>query len=373
MQNLNPTDAKPSGSTDLPPKHILSDTNALLWRKERNDECIVKYGLAGRSFRNNNPPVVVHSPTSLDQDSDGQPTYDTEESGNRLSDRGHSDLKAAVVVWRAADLKATANDSLLLERLFATISAESLRLIQKDPGYEAFAALPDGNRVTPFMSIVNNVHTSPDGLTVWKRTSSFFTAGVALDGPNSLHTELERIALGKDQLSMDLEDPLHPGFIKTSKLHSIAILNLLQNELLAPFRTHLLTTSSTSTIFDDPSLLSQHLTTWYKSNSTFLNLPPSSQSYMTTPTPPANSFVNTPLPNTTKKDKSYCPLCFLRCGKQFPHTKEKCKSSLGTRLPTPPPTQSISQAGRAYLAAYQVDPSSDTSINALLSLSEHLN
>ena len=195
--------------------------------------------------------------------------------------------------------------------------------------------------------------------------------------------------MGVAQLKMDFADPDLPDHIPVSKLYNVALMNLVRDASLTGFRTMVLTSPHDSPLFVSPEKLKAALVTWYRSHASFISHPPSSQGqayltkysthvddaavfYTKSPSSPAPKISASLFP-PSKNDKPYCPFCFARCGKKFPHTAEKCKSSAGTRLPSnPSPPSSLSQAGRAYLAAYQVDPTSDASVNALLSLSEYL-
>lgn len=373
---------------------VLSDipNNMVSWFKENSMDCIVRFGESGKAFRNQTTQVIPRCPTASDLNSLGVREYESDDPfdpTSRLTDRSYSDLKEDIKIWRINDTKRISDDQALLSHLYSSISDNVQNLFAESPDFPAFTLLPQGDKVTAFMRILHSILTSDDSISKWIRTAEFFSSNVQLCGQATLTAELNRLSLAKDQFRQDFEEVDCPGFVSINKLYSVALMNLIKDPSLTGFRTFLLTSNPDSSLFESPEKLKATLLAWYRSNASLLPQPPSAQGqayiskvpnhvdaagvfYAPSPLPKPLPKLSTSLFPPPRTDPLFCPLCFTRCGKKFPHSAAKCKSSSGTRLPHPPSPNPLSQAGRAYLAAYQVDPSSDASINALLALSEHL-
>jgi hypothetical protein len=324
-----------------------------------------KYGASGYALRNDLDQVIPKEPTESDTLPSGVFLYEHKpDDPSSLTDRAYTAFRDDKRRWQVTNDTRIIDDSNLFSLALNTTSANSLLFIKTDPTWQEIESQVPGNRAIPFIRLAQLLHASKSVTIMLRRAVQLFST---VHG-NTLLSTLDDIQTQLNQFTADHSTDGKTVSIDT--LHCVAIFQVLQGDQYQAFLDFCLNDDS---LLTEPVKLTNTLLRFMAARRAITADPPSVQgSYLTTPNTP-----NSP----SSQPATYCIKCFNRTkGRKFtnhgipgtPACKDGAYTSTGLRQPRPT-SRSASEktlvaANRAYLAHYQADPSSEESINALVSI-----
>lgn len=310
--------------------HILS-FNWTSWSKQLKLKCQAHFGMTGIAILNGTQLTLTSLPHLDDVNTNGKLRYPVDADGE-LTNR-------AFTVWNIDNKRAEQlsdlqkiDDNGGYQYILSTLHPSTITSFQNSPGYAAFLQLPQGNRATACLAILQSLCSTTDAATKNRRALEYFNSIFEHD----ISSSLDKVRLRALQFLADFgsTDPNHIGFIDASRLECFVMCRLLEHDNYRNLVDRLL--SSANTTLDDPASLSLEIINYdtlhrnqFVSDSTsdqgqsFLSIPstkspaPSLKSALKTTTPPPNpSSSKQHLPASTQslgdKSKPHCPHCLTR-------------------------------------------------------------
>ena len=217
-------------------------------------QCSTKFGVAGQQILSNKIiPLApfAQSPTKfdLDKDADGVPiagqylyprrrlTAEEQAVENfstlslPLSDRGSTELRADLKIYKEAADKFADHDTALLDHIFSNMSLASHTSIRAHTSYGAYQLLPIGARSFEFFKMVRDNHSTGNASTKLHRTRLFLTA---TQGDMSHESYMEKITSQKDTFRLDFESAAHPNCVDIDEFTSAIYLHGLNSSFRRP-------------------------------------------------------------------------------------------------------------------------------------------